>query len=57
LAPFKFLASVTSRVPKMTIPSPSMLRDRGGRKAIDASALGETLQQASQIASSLRSSQ
>ncbi len=38
LAHFKFLASVTSRVPKLTIPSPSMLHYRGGRKAIDASA-------------------
>ncbi|AMJ60287.1 5-methyltetrahydropteroyltriglutamate--homocysteine S-methyltransferase [Bosea sp. PAMC 26642] len=38
LAHFRFLASVTSRVPKMTIPSPSMLHYRGGRKAIDASA-------------------
>lgn len=37
LAHFKFLASVTSRVPKMTIPSPSMLHYRGGRKAIDPS--------------------
>lgn len=35
---FRFLASVTSRVPKMTIPSPSMLHYRGGRKAIDPSA-------------------
>ncbi|MDX3807412.1 5-methyltetrahydropteroyltriglutamate--homocysteine S-methyltransferase [Bosea thiooxidans] len=32
---FRFLASVTSRVPKMTIPSPSMLHYRGGRKAVD----------------------
>ena len=38
LAHFRFLASVTSRVPKMTIPSPSMLHYRGGRKAIDPSA-------------------
>ncbi|SEL78129.1 5-methyltetrahydropteroyltriglutamate--homocysteine methyltransferase [Bosea lupini] len=38
LAHFKFLASTTSRVPKMTIPSPSMLHYRGGRKAIDPSA-------------------
>lgn len=38
LAHFKFLASCTSRVPKMTIPSPSMLHYRGGRKAIDPSA-------------------
>ncbi|MBV9078128.1 MAG: 5-methyltetrahydropteroyltriglutamate--homocysteine S-methyltransferase [Methylobacteriaceae bacterium] len=38
LAHFKYLASVTSRVPKMTIPSPSMLHYRGGRKAVDPTA-------------------
>ncbi|WP_069882422.1 5-methyltetrahydropteroyltriglutamate--homocysteine S-methyltransferase [Bosea sp. BIWAKO-01] len=38
LAHFRFLASVTDRVPKMTIPSPSMLHYRGGRKAVDISA-------------------
>jgi len=32
---FSFLKSVTTRVPKMTIPSPSMLHLRGGRAAID----------------------
>jgi 5-methyltetrahydropteroyltriglutamate--homocysteine methyltransferase len=32
---FKFLKSVTTRTPKMTIPSPSMLHLRGGRAAID----------------------
>ena len=31
---FAFLKSVTGRVPKMTIPSPSMLHLRGGRAAI-----------------------
>ena len=31
---FKYLASVTSHVAKMTIPSPSMLHYRGGRKMI-----------------------
>jgi 5-methyltetrahydropteroyltriglutamate--homocysteine methyltransferase len=36
LAHFKFLAANTSRVPKMTIPSPSMLHYRGGRDAVDA---------------------
>jgi 5-methyltetrahydropteroyltriglutamate--homocysteine methyltransferase len=35
LAHFKFLAANTSRVPKMTIPSPSMLHYRGGRAAVD----------------------
>lgn len=32
---FKFLAANTSRTPKMTIPSPSMLHYRGGSKMID----------------------
>ncbi|HZV20950.1 MAG TPA: 5-methyltetrahydropteroyltriglutamate--homocysteine S-methyltransferase [Hyphomicrobiales bacterium] len=32
---FKFLAANTSRLPKMTIPSPSMLHYRGGRSAVD----------------------
>jgi 5-methyltetrahydropteroyltriglutamate--homocysteine methyltransferase len=36
LAHFRFLAANTSRVPKMTIPSPSMLHYRGGRDAVDA---------------------
>ena len=31
---FSFLKSVTTRTPKMTIPSPSMLHLRGGRAAI-----------------------
>ncbi len=34
-ADFDYLASVTSRVPKVTIPSPSMLHFRGGREGID----------------------
>lgn len=33
---FDFLASATTRMPKVCIPSPSMLHFRGGRKAIDA---------------------
>ena len=33
---FAFLRSVASRRPKMTIPSPSMLHLRGGRRAISA---------------------
>ena len=33
---FAFLKSVTTRTPKMTIPSPSMLHLRGGRAAISA---------------------
>ncbi|MBV1701647.1 MAG: 5-methyltetrahydropteroyltriglutamate--homocysteine S-methyltransferase [Hyphomicrobiales bacterium] len=32
---FKFLAAHTQRTPKMTIPSPSMLHYRGGRKMIN----------------------
>ncbi|WP_088282556.1 5-methyltetrahydropteroyltriglutamate--homocysteine S-methyltransferase [Ideonella sp. A 288] len=35
---FAFLKSVTTRLPKMTIPSPSMLHLRGGRAAISRSA-------------------
>ncbi len=33
---FRFVKDNTSRVPKMTIPSPSMLHYRGGRKMINA---------------------
>jgi 5-methyltetrahydropteroyltriglutamate--homocysteine methyltransferase len=33
---FRFLKANTTAVPKMTIPSPSMLHYRGGRKLIDA---------------------
>ena len=32
---FRFLRETTTRVPKMTIPSPSMLHYRGGRKMIN----------------------
>ncbi|MDE2393924.1 MAG: 5-methyltetrahydropteroyltriglutamate--homocysteine S-methyltransferase [Burkholderiales bacterium] len=35
---FAFLKSVTTRTPKMTIPSPSMLHLRGGRAAISKAA-------------------
>ncbi|MBK8766870.1 MAG: 5-methyltetrahydropteroyltriglutamate--homocysteine S-methyltransferase [Burkholderiaceae bacterium] len=38
LADFEFLKSVTTRVPKVTIPSPTMLHFRGGRGAISQSA-------------------
>jgi 5-methyltetrahydropteroyltriglutamate--homocysteine methyltransferase len=41
---FKFLKSVTKVMPKITIPAPSNMHFRGGRKAIDAKAypdLGE----------------
>jgi 5-methyltetrahydropteroyltriglutamate--homocysteine methyltransferase len=35
---FEFLAGVTTRTPKVTIPSPSMLHFRGGRGGVDATA-------------------
>ena len=35
---FKFLAAHTTRTPKITIPSPSMLHYRGGRNMIDRTA-------------------
>jgi 5-methyltetrahydropteroyltriglutamate--homocysteine methyltransferase len=37
-ADFEFLKSVTTRVPKVTIPSPTMLHFRGGRAAISREA-------------------
>ncbi len=37
-ADFEFLNSVTNRTPKVTIPSPTMVHFRGGRKAIDIEA-------------------
>jgi len=38
LEDFKFLKSVTTRTPKVTIPSPTMLHFRGGRAAISREA-------------------
>ncbi len=38
---FAFLASVTTRTPKVSIPSPTMLHFRGGRAAISAEAYPE----------------
>lgn len=38
LADFEFLKSVTKRMPKVTIPSPTMLHFRGGRGAISKEA-------------------
>jgi 5-methyltetrahydropteroyltriglutamate--homocysteine methyltransferase len=35
---FKFLASIATAVPKITIPSPTIVHFRGGRDAIDAEA-------------------
>ena len=37
-ADFEFLKSVTSKVPKVCIPSPTMVHFRGGRDAIDQEA-------------------
>jgi methionine synthase II (cobalamin-independent) len=37
-ADFDYLKSLTKRTPKVTIPSPTMLHFRGGRKAVDAKA-------------------
>ncbi len=37
-ASFNFLKGLTSRMPKTTIPSPSMLHFRGGRGGVDAAA-------------------
>ncbi len=41
LADFEFLKSVTTRMPKVTIPSPTMLHFRGGRGAISREAYPE----------------
>ncbi len=41
LADFQFLKSVTTRTPKVTIPSPTMLHFRGGRAAISREAYPE----------------
>src|SRR5262249_44893682 len=35
---FKFLASVAQAMPKITLPSPTVMHFRGGREAIDAAA-------------------
>jgi 5-methyltetrahydropteroyltriglutamate--homocysteine methyltransferase len=39
--PFRFLKSVARAVPKLTLPSPSVLHFRGGREAIDRGAYRE----------------
>jgi 5-methyltetrahydropteroyltriglutamate--homocysteine methyltransferase len=41
LGHFRFLKSVTTQTPKMTIPSPTALHYRGGRAAIETSAYPE----------------
>ena len=38
---FKFLASIATAMPKLTIPSPTIVHFRGGRDAIDAKAYPE----------------
>jgi 5-methyltetrahydropteroyltriglutamate--homocysteine methyltransferase len=38
---FKFLASIAKAMPKLTIPSPTIVHFRGGRDAIDAAAYPE----------------
>jgi len=38
---FKFLASIAKAMPKLTIPSPTIVHFRGGREAIDAAAYPE----------------
>ena len=38
---FRFLRSIARAVPKLTIPSPSLLHFRGGRQAVDESAYPE----------------
>ena len=44
LEPFRFLRSVTTRTPKLTIPSPAMLHLRGGRPAISREAYPDLAQ-------------
>jgi 5-methyltetrahydropteroyltriglutamate--homocysteine methyltransferase len=41
---FKFLKSISKAMPKITIPSPSTMHFRGGRKAIDAKAYPDIAQ-------------
>ncbi|MEQ1883333.1 MAG: 5-methyltetrahydropteroyltriglutamate--homocysteine S-methyltransferase [Burkholderiales bacterium] len=41
LADFQFLQSVTKQIPKVTLPSPTMLHFRGGRNAISRQAYPE----------------
>ena len=52
---YEFLASVTSRLPKVTIPSPTMLHFRGGRDAIDRDAYPDLEQFYADLAAAYRS--
>jgi len=54
LRDYQFLASVTSRTPKVTIPSPTMLHFRGGRDAIDATAYPDLEQFYADLAAAYR---
>ena len=51
---YEFLASVTSRLPKVTIPSPTMLHFRGGRDAIDRDAYPDLEQFYADLAAAYR---
>lgn len=53
-ADFEFLRSVTSRTPKVTIPSPTMLHFRGGRGAISKDAYPDMEQFYEDIAAAYR---
>jgi len=53
-ADFEFLRSVTSQTPKVTIPSPTMVHFRGGRKAIDIDAYPDLDEFFSDLASCYR---
>jgi 5-methyltetrahydropteroyltriglutamate--homocysteine methyltransferase len=53
-ADFEFLASCTTRTPKVTIPSPTMLHFRGGRDAIDATAYPDLEQFYSDLSAAYR---
>lgn len=53
-ADFEFLKSVTSRTPKVTIPSPTMLHFRGGRGAISKEAYPDMEQFYEDIAAAYR---
>ena len=54
LEDFKFLRSVTTRTPKVTIPSPTMLHFRGGRAAISKEAYPDLEQFYADIATCYR---
>ncbi|OYY70271.1 5-methyltetrahydropteroyltriglutamate--homocysteine S-methyltransferase [Sphingomonas sp. 28-63-12] len=53
-ADFEFLQSVTTRTPKVTIPSPTMLHFRGGRDAISAEAYPDLDQFYADVAAAYR---